>query len=115
MWRLLACSLLPLAADAAFVTTPPLRCENLPASRSRPAIVARAGKSSYTLPGLDDAPGGRLARLREVCDLEPGCARARQRAAELVASARGRLERLPDGPWRDALSMLSEFVLDRRW
>ena len=32
----------------------------------------------------------------------------------LVGSARGRLGRLPDGPWRDALSMLSEFVLDRR-
>ena len=72
-------------------------------------------RDAYTLPGLDASPGGRLARLREVCDLEPGCARARCRAAELVESARGRLERLPEGPWRSALFTLSEFVLERRW
>ena len=71
MWWLLACSLLPLAADAAFVTTPPLRCANLPASRSRPAIVARAGKSSYTLPGLDggDLWAGARASTEEVREL----------------------------------------------
>ena len=56
-----------------------------------------------------------LATAGTVCDLDPGCARARQRAAELVGSARGRLERLPEGPWRDALFTLSEFVLERRW
>ncbi|MEE2940166.1 MAG: polyprenyl synthetase family protein [Planctomycetota bacterium] len=72
-------------------------------------------RDAYTLPGLDERPGGRLARLRDVCDLEPGCLRARQRAAELVGSARGRLERLPEGPGREALFTLSEFVLERRW
>merc|ERR1712185_341136 len=67
----------------------------LHAYQSADAATRAHMRDAYTLPGLDEEPGGRLARLREVSDLEPGCARARQRAAELVGSARGRLERLP--------------------
>lgn len=87
----------------------------LHAYREADAATRARIRDAYTLPGLDQEPGGRLARLREVCDLEPGCERARQRAAELVESARSRLERLPEGPWREALFTLSEFVLERRW
>lgn len=72
-------------------------------------------RDAYTLPELADAPGGRLARLRAVADLGPGIEAARGRAAELVESARHRLKRLPEGPWRTALYTLSEFVLERRW
>lgn len=72
-------------------------------------------RDAYTLPGLDQEAGGRLGRLRAVCDLGPGRARARARAEELVDSARGRLERLPEGPWRTALATLADFVLERRW
>lgn len=72
-------------------------------------------RDAYTLPGLDAEPGGRLGRLRGVCDLTPGVEAARRRAQELVQSARNRLERVPEGPWRTALHTLSEFVLERRW
>ncbi|MEL6906801.1 MAG: polyprenyl synthetase family protein [Planctomycetota bacterium] len=83
--------------------------------RSADASTRAAIRDAYTLPGLDSEPGGRLARLRSVCDLKPGVEAARARAAELVTSARHRLKRLPQGPWRDALHLLSEFVLERRW
>ncbi|MEM9383336.1 MAG: polyprenyl synthetase family protein [Planctomycetota bacterium] len=79
------------------------------------AATRAAIRDAYTLPGLDEVPGGRLARLREVCDLEPGIEKARQRAQELVDRARARLGRLPEGPSRAALRALSDFVLDRRW
>ncbi len=72
-------------------------------------------RDAYTLQGLDEKPGGRLAHLRSVCDLGPGCEVARARASELVESSRHRLKRLPEGPWRTALFTLSEFVLERRW
>lgn len=72
-------------------------------------------RDAYTLPDLEDQPGGRLAQLQRVCDLAPGMERARGRAAELVESARTRLKRLPEGPSRTALFTLSEFVLERRW
>ncbi|MEM8714000.1 MAG: polyprenyl synthetase family protein [Planctomycetota bacterium] len=72
-------------------------------------------RDAYTLPELGSAPGGRLGRLLEVCDLGPGIEKARERAAELVESSRRRLSRLPEGPARTALHTLSEFVLERRW
>lgn len=72
-------------------------------------------RDAYTLPGLEDEPGGRLGRLLEVCDLGPGIQEARGRARILVERARARLNRLPEGPSRDALNALTEFVLDRRW
>lgn len=87
----------------------------LHAYRDADAATRARIRDAYTLPGLDQEPGGRLARLREVCDLEPGCELARKRAQELVVSARSRLERIPEGPWREALFTLSEFVLERRW
>lgn len=77
--------------------------------------VRAAIRDAYTLPGLAEEPGGRLGRLLSVCDLQPGIERARARARELVDKARGRLERLPEGPSRSALHALSDFVLDRRW
>ncbi|MEM6672653.1 MAG: polyprenyl synthetase family protein [Planctomycetota bacterium] len=83
--------------------------------READASTRAAIRDAYTLPGLADAPGGRLQRLREVCDLGPGIARARGRAEELVDRARSRLVRLPEGSSRAALRALSDFVLDRRW
>jgi octaprenyl-diphosphate synthase len=65
----------------------------------------------FTTPDL----GGRCARLREVCDLEPGLAYALGRASELVESARGRLTTLPESPARTALESLGDFVLQRSW
>ena len=79
-----------------------------------PAVQATI-RDAYTLPELADAPGGRLRYLLESCDLEPGKAKARARAAELVESGRKRLTRLPEGNARTALYTLSEFVLERRW
>ncbi len=85
------------------------------AYKAADATVQAKIRDAYTLPGLADEPGGRLQRLLEVCDLEPGKAQARGRAAELVESARKRLTRLPEGNSRTALYTLSEFVLERRW
>ena len=65
----------------------------------------------YTLPGLER----RVEKLREVCDLGPGLAAAEQRARELVASSRRRLESLPDTPARASLERLGDFVLGRTW
>ena len=79
------------------------------------AETRAAIRDAYTLPELGERPGARLARLRGAADLEPGIAVARERASALVDSARTRLERLPEGSWRDALFTLSEFVLERRW
>ncbi|QDV07126.1 Heptaprenyl diphosphate synthase component 2 [Planctomycetes bacterium Poly30] len=79
-----------------------------------PAVQA-AIRDAYTLPELEGVPGGRLKYLLESCDLEPGKAKARARAAELVESGRKRLTRLPEGTARTALYTLSEFVLERRW
>ena len=72
-------------------------------------------RDAYTLPGLEDEPGGRLRRLLEVCDLGPGMTEARERARELVDRARARLSRLPESSSREALHALTEFVLERRW
>lgn len=79
-----------------------------------PAVQATI-RDAYTLPELAEAPGGRLRYLLDSCDLEPGKAKARARAAELVESGRRRLTRLPEGNARTALYTLSEFVLERRW
>ncbi len=65
----------------------------------------------YTLPELDH----RAARLRDVCDLQPGVLYARARADELTQSALGRLSRLPDSPARAALESVGHFVLQRRF
>ena len=92
------------------VTLAVLETYRLSDAQTRAAI-----RDAYTLPGLDAEPGGRVARLRSVCDLEPGITAARARASALVESARHRLKRLPDGPWRAALYTLSEFVLERRF
>lgn len=65
----------------------------------------------YTLQGLDR----RAARLREVCDLEPGVEYSMARASELVAGAVRRLRQLPPSPARSAMENLAQYVLKRRW
>ncbi|MEZ6013633.1 MAG: polyprenyl synthetase family protein [Planctomycetota bacterium] len=79
------------------------------------AATRAAIRDAYTLPGLEDAPGGRLARLRGVCDLAPGLLATRARAESLVASARSRLAGLEAGPARVALEALGDYVLQRNW
>jgi len=79
------------------------------------ATTRAAIRDAYTLPGLEDAPGGRLVRLRAVCDLGPGILAARARAESLVASARSRLSNLLPGPARSALEALGDYVLQRSW
>lgn len=65
----------------------------------------------FMAPGLE-----RRARiLREELDLGPGIEYTLARAAELVASARGRLVKLPASPLRDGLFELGGFVLGRKW
>ena len=63
----------------------------------------------YTRPDVDD----RLTLLREVCDLRPGLDHAFARAHGLVEEARQSLARLPEGPARQAMENLCEFVLAR--
>ena len=58
---------------------------------------------------------GRARILREELDLNPGIEFTLSRAAELVASARGRLAKLPPSPLRDGLFELGGFVLGRKW
>ncbi len=67
-------------------------------------------ESAYRAPGVPD----RRAALFEACNLPRGCALARARADELVASARARLEQLPDTASREALERVLEFTLERR-
>ncbi len=92
------------------VTWPVLHVYGVADAATRAAI-----RDAYTLPGLDQEPGGRLARLRSVCDLGPGIQAARARAESLVASARSRLARLAPGPERSALEALGDYVLQRSW
>jgi octaprenyl-diphosphate synthase len=92
------------------VTWPVLHVYGAAAAATRAAI-----RDAYTLPGLEDTPGGRLQRLRAVCDLRPGTVAARARAESLVASARSRLSNLPPGPARSALEALGDYVLQRNW
>jgi len=77
--------------------------------------VRAAIRDAYTLPGLDEAPGGRLARLHRVCDLAPGVKAALARAESLVASSRARLTSLRPGPAHAALEALGDYVLQRSW
>jgi octaprenyl-diphosphate synthase len=79
------------------------------------AATRAAIRDAYTLPGLEDAPGGRLQRLRAVCDLGPGILAPRARAESLVASARSRLSNLTPGSARSALETLGNYVLQRSW
>ena len=65
----------------------------------------------YTQPGLE----GRAARLREVCDLEPGIEFAMQRARALADDAKARLAGLPPSPALASLEAVTEFVLARNW
>ena len=65
----------------------------------------------FTLPELD----GRVQRLRDTCDLDPGIEYAMARAESLVDSALARLAVFPPGPAKVALETLGSFVLDRRW
>jgi geranylgeranyl pyrophosphate synthase len=55
----------------------------------------------------------RAARLREVCDLEPGLVYARNRARTLLHAALKNLKNLPDTPARGALFGVAEFVSER--
>jgi octaprenyl-diphosphate synthase len=79
------------------------------------AATRAAIRDAYTLPGLDDEPGGRLERLRGVCDLAPGIRATRARAESLVASARSRLAGLDESPARAGLEALGDYVLQRSW
>ncbi len=71
----------------------------------------RAIRDVYTRPGLS----GRAALLREVCDLAPGIAHARARAAELSEECRSRLRRLSPSAARSALEGVVDFVVKRRF
>lgn len=73
--------------------------------------IRAAMRDAYMAPGIAQ----RAVRLREVCDLGPGVAHARERADELLASAMGRLRKLPDSPARRDLERVGEFILARRW
>lgn len=83
----------------------------LHAYRSADEATRSRIRDVYTLPGLD----GRAERLRAICDLEKGIAHAQERADELLASARARLDTLPDSPARAALAGITDFVKQREW
>ena len=68
-------------------------------------------RDAYTLPDLQR----RAEHLRTICDLGPGVEEARRRAHSLVSRALGRLEALPEGPAREALAALGEYVQNRTW
>ena len=57
----------------------------------------------------------RVARLREVCDLAPGLELARARAEELLSTAMGRLQAIPDPAVRETLGRAGSFILQRRF
>lgn len=78
---------------------------------SADAATRTAIETAYTQPGIED----RAAHLRSICDLGPGVDYARARADELLASAMGRLERLPESDARRDLERVGEFILARRW
>lgn len=88
------------------VTLPVLHVYSTADELTRTAI-----RDAYTRPDILN----RTQALREVCDLEPGLDYARARADELLASAMGRLARLPDTPARQDLVRVGEFILARRW
>lgn len=69
-------------------------------------------RDAFTRP---DWAGSRAARLREVCDLEPGVEHAMGRAAELVEGAMQILVTLPRSAARETLEQLGGFVLERNW
>ncbi len=68
-------------------------------------------RDAYTLEGVED----RVARLRAVCDLAPGLEFARARAEELLATAMGRLQAIPDPAVRETLGRAGSFILQRRF
>ncbi len=68
-------------------------------------------RDAYTAPGVTE----RARALREVCDVERGVEVALDRASELVATARARLEPLPRSAARGSLEAITDFVLERRW
>ncbi|MAB80698.1 MAG: polyprenyl synthetase [Planctomycetes bacterium] len=86
------------------ITLPVLRVYSHADEDQRAAI-----RDVYTRPGLTD----RAARLREVCDLEPGLVYARNRARTLLHAALKNLKNLPDTPARGALFGMAEFVSER--
>ncbi len=57
----------------------------------------------------------RRAALRAVCDLQPGLDLALERARSLVTRANHRLEVLAEGPSKKALTLLGNYVLERKW
>jgi len=59
--------------------------------------------------------GDRRAALRSACNLQAGVDRAMGRARDLVAQANKHLEGLDASPAREALSMLGDYVLERKW
>ncbi|MHC4263253.1 MAG: polyprenyl synthetase family protein, partial [Planctomycetota bacterium] len=79
--------------------------------RSSNEATRAAIRDAYTLDGVED----RVAHLRSVCDLGPGIEAARTRADELLRSALGRLEGLPNLEVRDSLSRAGNFILQRRF
>ncbi len=79
-------------------------------ARADAATRARI-RDIFMAPGLS----GRARLLREECDLSPGIEYTHARAAELVASARGRLAKLPPSALRSGLFELGGFVLGRKW
>jgi octaprenyl-diphosphate synthase len=74
------------------------------------AATRAAIRDAFTRPDVAD----RRARLRSVCDLDAGVARAMERAHELLAGARERLAALPDSRSLTALLALVDFVAERR-
>ena len=63
----------------------------------------------------DEFSGDRRVALRSACNLEAGVDRAMGRARDLVAQANKRLDCLDASPSKAALSMLGDYVLERKW
>ena len=70
-----------------------------------------AMRDVYTRPGLSE----RAVRLRDVCNLAGGVVYARQRADQLIETARARVRELPHSAARQSLEGIAAFVLDRNW
>ncbi len=70
-----------------------------------------AMEDAYTAEGVGD----RRAALRAACDLGPGVHLSLERARELVFLARHSIEDLPDCVAKEALMLLGDYVLERKW
>lgn len=88
------------------VTLPVLHVYSASSEAERAAI-----RDVFTLPDLEQ----RTLKLRDVCDLDAGIERSMDYAQELVERARTRLQSLPASPAVDALHVLGDFVLKRKW